>query len=92
VCRAWALLNFSVTVKDVNSEGKNIDVQFGEFSDSIAQPHKVDFDIVGSSTGGGPSNPETPIPAALPLFAGGLGVLGLLARRRKHKNAAALAT
>jgi hypothetical protein len=27
----------------------------------------------------------TPLPAALPLFAGGLGVIGLLARRRKQK-------
>jgi len=34
---------------------------------------------------------QTPIPAALPLFAGGLGVIGLLARRRKRKVAAALA-
>jgi hypothetical protein len=33
----------------------------------------------------------TPLPAALPLFAGGLGVIGLLARRRKRKNAAAVA-
>ena len=33
----------------------------------------------------------TPIPSALPLFAGGLGVIGLLARRRKRKNAAAIA-
>jgi hypothetical protein len=33
----------------------------------------------------------TPLPAALPLFASGLGALGLLARRRKRKNAAALA-
>jgi hypothetical protein len=30
----------------------------------------------------------TPLPAALPLFATGLGVMGLLARRRKRKNAA----
>ena len=32
----------------------------------------------------------TPLPAALPLFATGLGVMGLLARRRKRKVAAAL--
>ena len=30
---------------------------------------------------------QTPLPAALPLFTGGLGVIGLLARRRKRKNA-----
>ena len=30
----------------------------------------------------------TPIPAALPLFAGGLGAMGLLGWRRKRKNAA----
>lgn len=33
--------------------------------------------------GGDPS--ATPLPAALPLFAGGLGVLGWLARRKKQK-------
>jgi hypothetical protein len=33
----------------------------------------------------------TPIPAALPLFATGLGVMGWLARRKKRKNTAALA-
>jgi hypothetical protein len=31
---------------------------------------------------------ETPLPAALPLFAGGLGVIGLLARRSKKKGKA----
>ena len=37
-----------------------------------------------------PSTPaETPLPAALPLFATGLGALGLLGWRRKRKAAAA---
>jgi hypothetical protein len=34
---------------------------------------------------------STPLPAALPLFAGGLGMFGLLAGRRKRKASAALA-
>jgi hypothetical protein len=34
---------------------------------------------------------QTPLPAALPLFASGLGVMDFLARRRKRKNAAAIA-
>ncbi len=33
----------------------------------------------------------TPLPATLPLFAGGLGAMGLFGWRRKRKNAAALA-
>ena len=33
----------------------------------------------------------TPLPATLPLFAGGIGVMGLLARRKKRKNITALA-
>jgi hypothetical protein len=32
----------------------------------------------------------TPLPAALPLFAGGLGMIGLLGRRRKRQGATAL--
>jgi hypothetical protein len=35
-----------------------------------------------------PPIPETPLPAALPLFATGLGALGLLGWRRKRKGAA----
>ena len=38
-------------------------------------------------TGGG-SQTTTPLPAALPLFATGLGVMGWLARRKKQKAAA----
>jgi hypothetical protein len=33
----------------------------------------------------------TPLPAALPMFAAGLGVMGLLGRRRKRKNKTTLA-
>lgn len=54
----------------------------------------------GLSSGGDPirgylveyENAAVPIPAALPLFATGIGVMGLLGwRRKKRKNAAALA-
>jgi hypothetical protein len=38
--------------------------------------------------GGGGSIAGTPLPAALPLFATGLGAMGLLGWRRKRKNAA----
>ena len=34
----------------------------------------------------------TPLPATLPLFAGGAGLIGLLTRSRKRKNSAAVAT
>ena len=34
-----------------------------------------------------PPTGATPLPAALPLFAGGLAAIGLLARRRKRKQA-----
>jgi hypothetical protein len=48
-----------------------------------AGPFEADFSF--SSTA------ATPLPAALPLFATGLGAFGLLGWRRKRKNAAALA-
>ena len=38
-----------------------------------------------------PSIVSATLPATLPLFAGGLGLVGFLAQRRKRKNAAALA-
>jgi hypothetical protein len=37
------------------------------------------------------TNLSTPLPAALPLFAGGLGLMGMLGLRRKRKAPAALA-
>ncbi len=51
-------------------------------SNNVNAPFNGDLSIVESSTS------ETPLPAALPLFATGLGALGLLARRRKRKLAA----
>jgi hypothetical protein len=61
-----------------------------------------EFLVSDINSGGGPSGAaffatvnydvsQTPLPAALPLFAGGLGVIGLLARRRKRKATAVLA-
>jgi hypothetical protein len=41
--------------------------------------------------GGSVSVTPTPLPAALPLFASGLGALGLFGWRRKRKSAAAIA-
>ena len=43
----------------------------------------------GANTYDGTSAVATPVPAALPLFAGGLGALGLLGSLRKRKAAAA---
>ena len=44
--------------------------------------------LYGTTTTGTGKDATTPIPGALPLFATGLGALGLLARRRKRKAAA----
>lgn len=49
------------------------------------------FDLPGNQFGaviGDVSLLATPLPAALPLFVGGLGVIGLFGRRRKRKAAA----
>jgi hypothetical protein len=45
----------------------------------------------GTITAGDPPS-ATPLPAALPLFATGLGALGLLGWRRKRKGATAMAS
>jgi hypothetical protein len=48
-------------------------------------------DTIGDNGGSFTVNPisTTPLPAALPMFAGGLGMVGFLARRKKQKALAA---
>ena len=48
------------------------------------EPHAASLTLIGTGVAGA----ETPLPAALPLFATGLGALGLLGWRRKRKQAA----
>jgi hypothetical protein len=66
-------------------------VAYAFFDDGGAGPDSDFDDIVlritaSDPAGGGPG--PTPIPAALPLFATGLGALGLLGWRRKRKAVA----
>ena len=63
-----------------------IDMPGGAYKEASAS-----IDLSSSSTivGRGGQNPA-PLPAALPLFATGLGAMGLLGWRRKRKNAAAI--
>ncbi len=48
-----------------------------------------DIDAVQVTTGPNDNVPIVPLPAALPLMAGGLGLLGLMGWRRKRKAATA---
>jgi len=66
------------------SNGDTLNVTFINAQDWAITP-TIKFDLI---SGGGGANP-TPIPAALPLFATGLGAFGLLGWRRKRKAKAA---
>jgi hypothetical protein len=58
---------------------------FSEVEYSIYTYGAIDYASFTQVSG---ASAATPAPAALPLFAAGLGVMGLLGRRRKRKNAA----
>jgi len=45
------------------------------------------FNIIGITAQDAPAPAETPLPGALPLFAGGLAALGLIAHRKRRKVA-----
>lgn len=67
---------------------------FSDYSHTLnvyIDPTTPGADVVGLSGHDYATPAATPLPAALPLFATGLGGLGLLGWRRKRKNAAALA-
>jgi hypothetical protein len=76
-------------------------LHFTDFSSSpvftemvYSQVSAGNYDIYSTAASGSVSVTAvaaTPLPAALPLFAGGLGVMGFFANRRKRKNAAAIA-
>jgi hypothetical protein len=88
---AWTFDTITLSAAQLaasNATGQAIGVWFFVSTAQGNQPFQVDFDIVGTISGGS-ADATTPLPAALPLFAGGLGVLGLVARRRKQKNVAA---
>ena len=53
--------------------------------DPNSSPVSIGDDFVDGCVTLGTACPATPLPPALPLFATGLGVIGLLARRRKRK-------
>jgi hypothetical protein len=78
----------SILSKINTADYSNTAQLFFDFTESGAffsadSGHNYSSAAIGAST--------TPVPAALPLFASGLGALGLLGWRRKRKNAAALA-
>jgi hypothetical protein len=66
------------------SNGGFYRVNNGPWNDLSSDPNRASqaFSLEGDTA-------VTPLPAALPLFATGLGALGLLGWRRKQKNAAA---
>jgi hypothetical protein len=63
----------------------------GEFSDTAGGETilggEVDFGPLGAFDVLGADVAATPLPATLPLFAGGLGLLGFMGKRQKRKIA-----
>jgi hypothetical protein len=71
--------NGSVILAATLTNGQIVDVDFYNAQDWNITP-KISFDL-----------DPTPLPATLPLFAGGLGLIGYLTRRRKQSGKQALA-
>ena len=87
---AWTSTNpndASVVDAVALSNGDILNVTLYSAEDWTIYP-KIGFNMPVSDTG---HQGTTPLPAAFPLFASGLGVMGFFAKRRKRKDAAAMA-
>jgi hypothetical protein len=78
----------SILVGNPNQNFNGVADQFNALNSGNAD---AGFPTAGFWTASFPTVAATPLPAALPLFASGLGVMGWFGRRRKRKNAAAVA-
>jgi hypothetical protein len=84
------IISLSAALADSDLSSPNsFDLAFGSETDFFILCAPIGVCGSRSTTAGSldaaPS--ATPLPAALPLFASGLGVIGLLARRRRKKSA-----
>ena len=77
----------SIALNVLGQEG-NGTIQFIGTYSSISWTNPVAENWYGFTVGA----PEVPLPAALPLFASGLGLLGFLAQRRRRKSSNPLIT
>jgi hypothetical protein len=90
--------NFGLEFEQNNSSNYLISLNFpsglGGSSSSLGSvgfyngPNGNACSCTGGSTSGGVELAAVPLPAALPLFAGGIGAMGFFARRSRRKNAA----
>jgi len=81
-----SLLEQSATELTVTFTGTNLAAGYTLLDGDIEM-----FSAANTSNGLVADTPATPLPATLPLFAGGIGALGLLMRRRKQ-NAGVVST
>ena len=90
VSATWSIGSGTLTFEIINAFALLSDNFTFAWAETCANDVILASTTLTSSSGGGTQS-ATPLPAALPLFATGLGALGLLARRKKRKGAAALA-
>ena len=83
-----ALTTMANPAGNSSNNGYYCDYSTSSCSPSPPKDHFVDSFTLQSTTA---ADSTTPLPGALPLFATGLGLVGLFGLRRKRKNAGALA-